>query len=815
MLLALGSCLVGMAVGAYVFRGELAQMALRNALSRFTQDGPLLTVERIEPRGLHGVTLQGVHLVPGIAGAGAAPAGPGALTLDVEAVELRWSLRALLGRRLALTAAELVAPRLQVDLRAGPAALHADLQAIEALAARLRRARGQQSGAPASADAPAARGDGLPALAVSGGEAELRGLGLGVRNLSLELAPAGAAGERILTGTLEPVGLAGGPCRVSGQLLAGLQRGTVQLDCEQPLSLEHGRVALHTSQLRLELGEEASLVPEAERRSRLLVPAPATAGPRISLFLPQVVAVAPAPGDPTPRPRLSGALRIVLAEGATLGLEADLRGDPSGTIVMVGQLQPRDRTASLDLQIGRLDLASSPLPALLPGTLSQGTLDADLALDLVDSGKRLDLIGKVQVKDLLYAHPGLAREPIPFASLKADIDLAVTLAERRIESAASQLEINRIPLVVDGELDLGRAAPRVGLRLATGKLAVEDLVQSLPRQLVPRLRPRGASGTCSFQASLQLDMARPEDVVITIEPDVAKIELESLGPGLAMENLLVPFVHTWEDEEREELFKLPTGPGSPAWTPIAEIPPLLLTAVIAQEDGGFLNHKGFSRLHVKGALVQNLQSGRFARGASTITMQLARNLFLSREKLLSRKLQEVILAWRLEQELSKQSILELYLNIIEWGPGVFGLRAAAEHYFGKRPAQLSLAECVFLSTAIPRPRLVHRAFLEGRVSKLHLGRIKWMLNLLRNRGHIDEFQLARSLAETFVLRDPATAPALPNLWETVPHREGAHGVAPSPPEPETDEADEEDEDEDEEDEEDRPLPPAPASSGPF
>ena len=113
----------------------------------------------------------------------------------------------------------------------------------------------------------------------------------------------------------------------------------------------------------------------------------------------------------------------------------------------------------------------------------------------------------------------------------------------------------------------------------------------------------------------------------------------------------------------------------------------------------------------------NIKARRFIRGASTITMQLAKNLFLSREKTLSRKLEELILADYLEQAFTKEEMMELYLNVIEFGPDLYGVGAAAQHYFGRRPNELNLAECLFLSSILPNPIAFHKVYEDGQLGE--------------------------------------------------------------------------------------------------
>lgn len=144
------------------------------------------------------------------------------------------------------------------------------------------------------------------------------------------------------------------------------------------------------------------------------------------------------------------------------------------------------------------------------------------------------------------------------------------------------------------------------------------------------------------------------------------------------------------------------------WVPLGRMPRDLVNAVVVAEDGTFWSHSGFDWFEFKESVERNLKEGRAARGASTITQQLVKNLYLSSSKNPVRKLREWVLTWWMEQRLSKSRILELYLNVIEWGPGVYGAEAASETYFQKDVSDLTREEAVRLAAIIPSPR-VHRA----------------------------------------------------------------------------------------------------------
>jgi monofunctional biosynthetic peptidoglycan transglycosylase len=166
------------------------------------------------------------------------------------------------------------------------------------------------------------------------------------------------------------------------------------------------------------------------------------------------------------------------------------------------------------------------------------------------------------------------------------------------------------------------------------------------------------------------------------------------------------------------------------WMPLKAIPKDAVNAVIVAEDGTFWSHGGFDWYEFKESVERNLEEGRAARGASTITQQLVKNLFLSSSKNPLRKLKEWVLTWYMEEHLSKPRILEIYLNVIEWGDGVYGIEAASRYYFDKSAGDLSRDEAARLAAIIPSPRR-HRADVD---SKYVIHRSQLILERLVARG---------------------------------------------------------------------------------
>ena len=140
------------------------------------------------------------------------------------------------------------------------------------------------------------------------------------------------------------------------------------------------------------------------------------------------------------------------------------------------------------------------------------------------------------------------------------------------------------------------------------------------------------------------------------------------------------------------------------WVPYSRISPMLKRAVIVTEDAAFFDHDGVDLDEIKASMEKNWEQGQLLRGGSTITQQLAKNLYLSPSRNPIRKLKELLIAWRLEEALTKQRIFEIYLNSIEWGDGIFGCEAAAQTYFDKPCASLGMAEAALMAGAIINPR---------------------------------------------------------------------------------------------------------------
>ncbi len=175
-----------------------------------------------------------------------------------------------------------------------------------------------------------------------------------------------------------------------------------------------------------------------------------------------------------------------------------------------------------------------------------------------------------------------------------------------------------------------------------------------------------------------------------------------------------------------------------SWIFLHEIPSQVQGAVLVSEDWAFFDHKGYDPKQIEQAIKEDLAHGKFKRGASTLTQQVVKNVFLDKDKTLWRKVKEFFLAVRLERNVSKRRILEVYFNIAEWGEGVYGIRAAAQTYFKKHPSQLTAKEGAFLAMLLPSPKRYSQSYRAKQLTRYAARTIQNILRNMARAGYITE-----------------------------------------------------------------------------
>ena len=199
------------------------------------------------------------------------------------------------------------------------------------------------------------------------------------------------------------------------------------------------------------------------------------------------------------------------------------------------------------------------------------------------------------------------------------------------------------------------------------------------------------------------------------------------------------------------------------WVPLSNISPYLIKAVLIAEDDKFWRHEGFDYEAIRKAIERDLKAKKLKFGGSTLSQQLARNLYLSPEKSLFRKMSEALITWRMEKILSKRRILELYLNVVEWGEGIFGIEAASRHYYGKPSSELTPFEATRLAAILPSPKrydpLGDQRYVTARANDIY--------NIMIQRGIIaPEYEEINENDESSFVESPA--PSSPPKERSIP-----------------------------------------------
>ena len=332
-------------------------------------------------------------------------------------------------------------------------------------------------------------------------------------------------------------------------------------------------------------------------------------------------------------------------------------------------------------------------------------------------------------------HPKLASETVFFdsasISFKSNIDKNCIILD-----SSSVIKFNKIAFspFVNFQYSGERI---VQFKLMPLEFDVQDLIQSFPVALFESTRDINATGTLHYSLYLDINLDKPDTIIISSNLQAKNINIQRFGKANLFQ-LADTFAHQVYDKGYW-VRSITLGESNANYTPLDEISPFLRNSVLTAEDGGFFYHKGFDIDGFKLALSENLKAGRFVRGGSTIAMQLVKNLYLNQQKTLSRKLEEVMLVWMLEnlQITSKERMFEVYLNIIEWGPGVYGIHEASEFYFNKLPSQLTLNESIYLASVIPSPKNFRFTFKkEGTLRDYYDGYYRFLISTMLMRDLI-------------------------------------------------------------------------------
>jgi len=427
-----------------------------------------------------------------------------------------------------------------------------------------------------------------------------------------------------------------------------------------------------------------------------------------------------------------------LAAGGTLELRADVDdgGVPRPLAIDVA---PRDQAIAIRGERIPLDALAALVPHL---DLSRAHATGSLAVRRDAARTVIDIAGAID--GAVLDHRILAATPVPLA---AALRGTLAISPDAIALSNATVELGAAHWAASGWLRRGSpASGQLDLTLATAPCS--DLLASLPGELRGPLDGIVLTGSFGGRVRLAVDLAAPPGDGVNLTTSITDdCRTEAEPPAADVARLAGPSEQVFPDGSRARV-----GKGERGWTALRQLPGFVSRAFTSAEDARFYDHAGFDVTQIAKSLEIDLRERRLARGGSTISQQLIKNSFLSQRRSFDRKLQEAILTWRLEARLDKHQILERYLNIIELGPRIFGITAAARHWFDVAPHELAIRQAAFLAALTSEPtsmsRRVRRA---GGLDLESDTRVDIVLGAMYRDGVIDAAQLeiARSAALHF------------------------------------------------------------------
>lgn len=416
-----------------------------------------------------------------------------------------------------------------------------------------------------------------------------------------------------------------------------------------------------------------------------------------------------------------------------------------------------DRDArGLEARFRGSDMPLAPFAPLVPRSIDlaqghgSGRLDVVLGEDVrvdVDAALTGVLIDDRRVSHVPLELPGRVEATLAIA--RQDGAVRVALERARFRTGALAVEAR-------GEVQYDRPSywlpDRADVEVTVPRVACAEALAALPEGLRDHLAGMELEGEVAATTRLRFDRAAIEGTGLTLDVDASGCAVRREPEAADPRRLLVPFEQYFASGTRRRI-----GAGLPGYVALQRVPRYLPLAFVAGEDARFFEHQGFDVYQIERSLAVDLRDRAFVRGGSTISQQTVKNLFLSRRRTLARKLQEAVLTWRLEAHLAKEQILERYLNVIELGPGVFGIDEAARYWFGKEPGAIAVHEAAFLAALTPAPQTLSRRILEaGGIDEDMRRRIDTILASMRRERVITAADHDRARRARLVLAPDAT-----------------------------------------------------------
>jgi hypothetical protein len=430
-------------------------------------------------------------------------------------------------------------------------------------------------------------------------------------------------------------------------------------------------------------------------------------------------------------------------EGGTLSVDGDVHAPGGGG----GRIEVR-RGADLRARMHLEGLGPAALPEAWRGgavRLEEGAFTLEIDAEGPRDLARLDARARLGGREIVLGGERLASGPVGPMAVDASGTFSLDRRAGRVTVRDGALRLfDAIDVAAEGEATLD-GAPTFSVALRADRVDYRAAVSALPAAFAPAADAPRPAGTFSVRLDAAGPVAAPAEWSLSAGLDLA--ELRAAARRAPPVDLRGPFVLRPQGARAPALV---VGPARPDFVPVAELPEHVIRAVTTSEDAGFFGHAGFDFDELRNAVAEGAEAGRVVRGGSTITQQLAKNLYLSPERTLSRKVREAFVTVALEATVPKARLLEIYLNVVEWGPGIRGIGPAARHWFGKDARDLTPREAAFLASIIPSPVRYHAMYVRGAPSPAWEDRVDALLLKMTEQGVLTDEELLHALEEPIV-----------------------------------------------------------------
>jgi hypothetical protein len=457
-----------------------------------------------------------------------------------------------------------------------------------------------------------------------------------------------------------------------------------------------------------------------------------------------------------PRMALSGIAGDIVANPAqpgmyTLNLAGGYGGVPGQLWTAKGDLDPTNGGAHVDLEAAKFQLDRlAPILAQSAVVDYQATaIDTKIHIDVDRTGAKFD--GGFHLTGLNVGHPYIADKEVHDLDLSGQIVGSFDRETRKLELTKGDFVSRNVPFSITGsavapkvvQLDIEgvrknpdgteRTPPMRGphgIQQVTARLVIppidcQRMLDSFPVEMVPYMHGYKVRGVFDVDIHTAIDWFDLD--ALELAGHVAINKCKVLDEPADSPKRLKDEFEQYVETDKGEWMSFVVGPTNPDFVTLDQISLYLLKSIQSSEDFGFYKHHGFIPSEFRTALISNLKREKFAAGASSITMQMVKNVLLFREKTLARKLQELFLTWHVENTLEKDRIFEIYLNVIEFGPDLYGIGPAARYYFGKSPKELNPVEAAFFSTILPNPKDRSSQYCTNEITKWTKTKIEHIL----------------------------------------------------------------------------------------